>query len=61
VQSFFVSPAKTVPFIWGVGPALLIPTATDDLLGSGKFGLGPTVVVLKQNGGWTYGALVNHL
>ncbi len=40
---------------------LLIPTATDELLGTEKFGLGPTAVVLKQDGPWTYGALVNHL
>ena len=61
-QSFFFSPVKpTGGWIWGAGPALLIPTATDDALGSGKFGLGPTVVVLKQVGGWTYGALVNHI
>jgi hypothetical protein len=61
VQSFFLSPSKTEPFIWGVGPALLIPTATDELLGSGKFGIGPTVVVLKQSRGWTYGVLANHI
>jgi hypothetical protein len=61
VQSFFFSPAKSDPFILGFGPALLIPTGTDDLLGTGKFGLGPTLVVLKQSGGWTYGGLVNHI
>jgi hypothetical protein len=46
---------------WGVGPALAIPTGTDDLLGSGKFGLGPTAVILIQTGPWTYGALTNHI
>lgn len=61
VQSFFFSPSKTEPFVWGAGPALLIPTATDELLGAEKFGLGPTVVVLKQQGHWTYGALWNHI
>jgi len=61
VQSLFFSPQKTTPFIWGIGPALLIPTATDDFLGAGQFGLGPTMVVLKQKRGWTYGALTNHI
>ena len=28
--------------IWGVGPVFLLPTATDDLLGGGKWGAGPT-------------------
>lgn len=60
VQSFFFSPKAGSP-IWGVGPVLLIPTATDSLLGSEKFGVGPTAVVLKQDGPWTYGALANHL
>ena len=59
-QSFFFSPKESSP-IWGVGPAFLIPTATDDLLGTEKFGVGPTAVVLKQQGPWTYGALANHL
>ena len=27
--------------IWGVGPAFLVPTGTDDLLGTGKWGAGP--------------------
>lgn len=59
-QSFFFSPKSSDP-IWGIGPAFLIPTATDDVLGTGKFGIGPTAVVLKQEGHWTYGALANHL
>ncbi len=61
VQSFFFSPNKTKPFIWGAGPVLLIPTATNDFLGTEKFGIGPSVVVLKQQGRWTYGALWNHI
>lgn len=61
-QSFFFSPKE--PFhgwIWGAGPVFLWPSATDDLLGSGKFGAGPTAVLLKQESGWTYGILANHL
>ena len=61
VQSFFLSPAKTEPFIWGFGPVLLIPSATNDFLGTEKFGIGPTLVILKQQKGWTYGALLNHI
>lgn len=62
--SFFFSPkAPTASgWIWGVGPVFLLPTATNDLLGSGKYGIGPTAVVLKQTAsGWTYGALVNQI
>jgi hypothetical protein len=62
--SLFFSPKVPTSsgWIWGVGPGFLIPTATDDLLGTGKWGLGPTAVVLKQTPtGWTYGALVNQI
>ena len=63
VQSLFFSPKKPTAggLIWGVGPVFLLPTASDDLLGSEKWGIGPTGVVLKQQGPWTYGALANHI
>jgi hypothetical protein len=63
LQSFFLSPVRPTQggWIWGAGPALLLPTATDDLLGTEKWGAGPTAVVLKQQNGWTYGALANHI
>jgi hypothetical protein len=63
VQSFFFSPKQptSTGLIWGVGPALLLNTATDDALGSEKWGAGPTGVVLKQEGPWTYGLLANHI
>ena len=63
VQSFFFSPVKPAPggWIWGAGPVLQIPTATDDRLGEEKWGAGPTGVALKQQGPWTYGLLFNHV
>lgn len=61
VQSFFFSPNKSEPFVWAVGPVMLIPTATNSSLGGQKWGLGPTVLVLKQKKGWTYGVLANHI
>lgn len=62
-QSLWFSPVKPTDkgLIWGVGPVILFPTATDDLLGGGKWGLGPTVVGLKQIGHWTVGGLANHI
>jgi len=61
VQSFFLSPNKSEPFIWAVGPVVLLPTATDASLGAQKWGLGPTAALLKQSGGWTVGILANHI
>jgi hypothetical protein len=63
VQSLFFSPKAPTSggLIWGVGPVALLPTATDDELGGEKWGLGPTVVALKQEGPWTFGMLANHI
>ncbi len=44
--SFFLSTAKPGSFIWGVGPTFTLPTASDRLLGSGKWSMRPTGVVL---------------
>lgn len=62
VQTLFFSPRPGPSgLIWGVGPVFLLPTATDDLLGTEKWGAGPSVVLLKQQGLWTYGGLANHI
>lgn len=63
LQSFFISPSAPTSggLIWGVGPVFLLPTATDDDLGQEKWGIGPTGVVLKQTGPWTFGGLANHI
>jgi hypothetical protein len=61
-QSFFFSPKKPVfGMIIGAGPVFLYPAASESLLGSEKFGLGPTLVALKQEGPWTIGLLFNHI
>jgi len=57
----FASPSKTDGFIWGAGPAFLLPTATDDALGTGKWGAGPSFVGLVIAGPWVAGALVNNI
>jgi hypothetical protein len=59
--TFFLSPAKPGKLIWGVGPAIVIPTATSTVLGQGKLSFGPSVVALVQPGHWTFGALGNNV
>ena len=63
VISGFFSPKEPTAggLIWGVGPAILVPSATNNLLGTEKFGLGPTAVALKQAGMTSFGALINHI
>jgi hypothetical protein len=59
--SFFFAPAKPGKLIWGVGPTLILPTATDSSLGQGKWSMGPSFVVLAQPGHWTLGVLANNV
>lgn len=63
VQSLFFSPKAPTAggWIWGAGPVFLLPTGSDDLLTADKWGAGPTAVVLRQQGPWTYGGLANHI
>jgi hypothetical protein len=62
-MSFFLSPKEPTSggLIWGAGPVLLLPTATDDLLGAEKWGAGPSAVALTVRGPWTLGMLANHI
>jgi hypothetical protein len=46
---------------WGIGPTLVFPTATDELLGTEKWSAGPGAVVFISKAPFTYGALVNNL
>ena len=42
--------------------ARCFPTPREPTIGyANQFAAGPTIVVLKQMGGWTFGALANHL
>jgi hypothetical protein len=58
--TFFFSPSKPSSLIWGVGPTITLPTASDRLLGSGKWSMGPAGVALTMQGHWVFGALMNN-
>ncbi len=57
--TLFLSPANSGKLIWGAGPTFTFPTATDSMLGAGKWSAGPAVVVLTVQGHWVIGALAN--
>lgn len=59
--TLFFSPAKPARLIWGIGPAVVFPTATDTRFGSGKWQAGPGFVALTMQGHMVYGALVQQL
>ena len=62
-MSLFFSPKKSGgdSLIWGVGPVLLLPSATASKLGSKKWGAGPAAIGVSMQGPWTAGALANHI
>ena len=59
-QAFF-SPADSGNWIWGLGPAFVLPTATEDRYASDKWSLGGAFVALSMPGNWVYGILAQNV
>jgi len=60
--NFFVSPAKPDgKLVWGAGPAILIPTRTDPILGSDRVGLGPSAVLYYAEEKWGAGVVLQNV
>jgi hypothetical protein len=61
VQTFFFSPKYPTQsgWIWGVGPAFLLPTGSE--ISTKSWGAGAAAVALKQEGHLTYGIHLNHV
>ena len=55
------SPQQARPHDLGHGAGLPLAAATNDSIGTEKFGVGPTVVALTQPGKWTIGVLFNQI
>ncbi|MGB1130177.1 MAG: hypothetical protein ACPG4K_09000 [Haloferula sp.] len=62
-QGFFFSPDRPVveEVYWGIGPSMILPTATRTSLASNRFSLGPSVGVFRQRDPWTAGLIATHL
>ena len=54
-QGFFAPSNDESPVMWGVGPVLSFPSATEDVLGSEKWSAGPTAVLVAQPKPWVIG------
>ena len=57
----FLSPMKASKFIWGIGPVLSFPTATNDAVATGCFAAGPVVALVYMDGPWVLGTLITQL
>lgn len=60
VIPYYVPDVASTTFV-GYGGALILPTATDDTLGSGKWAAGPAMIVAKTGKPITWGGLVQHV
>lgn len=60
-HSVFLTPANPGKLVLGVGPSVSFPTATDDILGSGKWSAGPTAAIITQPKPWVLGMIVANL
>jgi hypothetical protein len=59
--SAFLTPSNPGRLIWGVGPTFVLPTATREELGDGKWSAGPTAAVFVQPDNWTLGVLARNV
>jgi len=57
----FFSPAMSGALTWGVGPALVFPTATDKVLGTDMWSAGASAVLLTMPGNWVIGSLFSNI
>ena len=57
----YFSPSKPGKWIWGLAPAILIPTSTSRAYGAGKWGFGVSGVALQISKPWLYGALITNV
>lgn len=59
--TFFFSPKNSSNITWGLGPTFVFPTATDDILGTGKWSIGPSAVVVVTNKNMVFGGLASQI
>lgn len=57
----WLSPAESGLITWGVGPIFQLPTATSSDMGSGEFGVGPSLVALTSIDKWVAGVVINNV
>lgn len=50
----------TPPLVWGFGPTIMLPTATDDQLGTGKWSAGPMALAFSLTEKWIVGGVFQH-
>jgi hypothetical protein len=57
----YLTPGFAEKWIWGLGPVVQAPTATERALGTGKWCAGPAAGLVYMRGPWVNGILANHI
>lgn len=57
----FFTPKDSGEWIWGVGPAIQLPTSSDSRLGADEWAAGGSFVALTMPGKWVVGGLVSNI
>jgi len=60
-EQAYITSAQPSRFTWAIGPVFSFPTANNDLIRTGQWGLGPTAVALMMPDPWVIGVLVNNI
>ena len=55
--TLFIGPAENRHLLWGLGPTMILPTATNTALGAGKLSVGPELVLIAMPDVWTLAIL----
>lgn len=60
--NFYFTPKKpTGNFVWGIGPAVLLPTRTESELGTDRYGLGPSGLLFYAKNQWSAGVVLQNV
>ena len=57
----FLSPRDGGKVTWGVGPAIQLPTSSDDQIAADEWAAGPSLVFLAMPGQWVIGSLLSNI
>ena len=58
---FLLTRSRTGKFLWGVGPAFIVPTATEKMTGAGKWSAGPVAGAVYINGPWVVNLVASNV
>jgi len=59
--NFFLTSAKPGSVVWGLGPAVTLPTRTDSVLGSDRVGAGPSGILFYAASNWSAGVVAQNI